>query len=300
MHALKTLALTALLCAALPASAEAQKATATKSVVLAPVSSLSASKPKALTRIEKTIEAGLAKVPKVKVVNARTAASKAEKAKRPELRSCEGEPTCLAQLGSLVSAQYTVYAEVGGLGDAQVVYLKLIDVKSAKEIRSTLIELSSSQDAKAKSAEAAIRLIAPKTYVGSLNIKTSVKGAIIYLDGQKRGTTPSKTISGSVGSHALRVTHPEHRDYVRFVDLAFGKATDITAELQPLPGVEQRLALEGVMGGGATGLGGPVRETPWYFRWYTIAGGVTAVGVTSAILFSAFGGDIDFDTEKSL
>jgi hypothetical protein len=300
MHALKRLALTALLCAALPASAEAKKAPAAKSVVLAPVSSLSASKPKALTKIEKTIEAGLAKVPKVTVVNARSAAAKADKAKRPELRSCEGEPACLAELGTLVSAQYTVYAEVGGLGDAQVVYLKLIDVKSAKEIRSTLIELSSSQDAKAKSVEAAIRLIAPETYVGSLQVKTSVKGAIIYLDGQKRGTTPSKSISGAVGSHALRVTHPEHRDYVRFVDLEFGKATDITAELQALPGVEQRLAREGVIGGGKTGPRGPVRETPWYFRWYSIAGGAAAVGVTSAILFGVLGGGIDFDTEKNL
>jgi hypothetical protein len=268
-------------------------------VVLAPLSSLSVSKPKALVAIEKKIEAGLAKVPNVTVVTARQAASKAFNAKRPELRVCEGAPACLADLGTLVSAQFTVYAEVGGLGDAQVVYLKLIDATSKKEIRSTLIELSASGDAEASSLAAATRLLAPETYVGSLQVTTPVKGAIIYVDGQKRGTTPSKAISGPVGSHALRVTHPEHRDYVRFVDIDFGKVTPVTAELQPLPGVSQRLSREGVIGGSGIAAG-PSQATPWYLRWYTIAGGVTAVGVTSAIIFGVIGGGIDFDTERTL
>lgn len=299
MHALKFLALAALMCALMPASASAQKAPAKKSVVLAPLSSLSVSKPKALVAIEKKIEAGLAGVPNVSVVTARQAAAKAFEAKRPDLRTCEGAPACLAELGTLVSAQFTVYAEVGGLGDAQVVYLKLIDAKSSKEIRSTLIELSASGDAKANSIAAATRLLAPETYVGTLKVSTPVEGAIIYVDGQKRGTTPSKAITGAVGSHALRVTHPEHRDYVRFVDIDFAKVTDVTAELQPLPGVSQRLSREGVIGG-AGAAAGPPQTTPWYLRWYTIAGGVTAVGVTSAILFGAFGGGIDFDRERTL
>jgi hypothetical protein len=299
MRALKSLALGALACALLPASANAKGAPAAKSVVLAPLSSLSVSKPKALVAIEKTIEAGLAKVPKVTLVTARKAAAKADQAKRPELRSCEGSPTCLAELGTLVSAQYAIYAEVGGLGDAQVVYLKLIDVKAAKELRSTLIELSSSGDANANSLAAATRLLAPKTYVGTLKVETPVRGAVIYVDGQKRGTTPSKAISGTVGSHALRVTHPEHSDYVRFVDIEFGKTTSVSPELKPLPGVSQRLSREGIIGGTGSGVG-KSHATPWYLRWYSIAGGVAVVGVSSAILFSAFGGDINFDAEKNL
>jgi hypothetical protein len=233
-------------------------------------------------------------------VTARTASASSLKAKRPELRICEGEPGCLADLGKLVSASYTVYAEVGGLGDAQVVYLKLIDVAQGKEIRSTLIELSSKGNSKEQSIAAATRLLAPETYEGSLQVTTPVQGAIIYMDGQKRGTTPSKSITASVGSHALRVTHPEHRDYVRFVDIAFGQETEVNAELLPLPGVSQRLSREGIIGGGNPGAGGPVRATPWYLRWYTVAGGVAVVGVTSAIIFGALGGDIDFETEKNL
>ncbi len=268
--------------------------------MLAPVSSLSGSKPKALVAIEKTIEAGLTQVPNVTLVRARTAAEKADSAKRPDLRSCEGAPACLAELGTLVSVQYSVYAEVGGLGDARVVYLKLVDVATKKELRSTLLELSSSHDAKANSLAAATRLLAPETYVGTIDVSTPVKGAVIYLDGQKRGTTPSKAISSSVGSHALRVTHPEHRDYVRFIDIEFGKATKITTELQPLPGVSQRLSREGIIGGtGGTGFG-KVEQTPWYFRWYTVAGGAAVLGVTSAIItFVVFDG-IDFDAQRKL
>jgi hypothetical protein len=293
----------ALVLALAPAGASAKKAptTASKSVVLAPVSSLSASKPKALVAIEKTIEQGLASIPKLKVVTARSAVQMANTAKKPELRSCEGEPVCLAQLGTLAGTQYVVYAEVGGLGESQVIYLKLIDVAQGKEIRSTLIEVSSNSDTKTASNAAATRLLVPEKYVGSLVVKAKVKGAIVYVDGQKRGTTPAKAISGSVGSHAIRITHPEHRDYVRFVDLQFGKQTEIKVELKMLPGVSKRLALEGVIGGG--GGGGNVNtaagETPWYLRWYSIGGGLTLIGVSSAIILSTFGG-IDYDDQKFL
>lgn len=300
MHALSSITIAALAIALGSSTAQAQKAPASTSVVLAPVSSLSVAKPKALIQIEKTIESGLSTVPGVRLVTARSAAEKASKAKRPELRTCEGDTGCLAALGGLVSASYTVFAEVGGLGDAQVVYLKLIDVATAKEIRSTLIELSSSEDAKAKSSAAATRLLTPDAYTGVLKITTPVKGAVIYLDGQKRGTTPSKPIKGSVGSHALRVTHPEHRDYVRFVDIDFGKATTLKAELQPLPGVSQRLSLEGVIGGGSAGPQGPIGGTPWYLRWYTITGGAVVVGVTSAIIFGALNDFDSFETVKNL
>lgn len=298
MHALKNITVAALVLALAMPIAQAQPDPASQSVVLAPVSSLSATKPKALTGIEKTIETGLGKVPNLKVVTAKTATKSATKAKRPELRSCDGDPSCLAQLGALVSVQYTIYAEVGGLGDAQVVYLKLVDVATTKEIRSTTIELSSKSDAATASAAAATRLLAPKSYVGTLEVSTPVKGAILYLDGQKRGTTPSKAISAPVGSHALRVTHPEHRDYVRFVDIEFGQKTSIAAELQALPGVSQRLSREGVIGDPNPS---SIRhnDTPWYLRWYSISGGAAVLAISGALIGSAITG-IDADKIKKL
>jgi hypothetical protein len=300
MHALKQLTAAFVIGTMALPMAQAQKAPKSQSVVLAPASSLSGAKPKEITEIENTVEAGLGTVPMVKVVGAKAASASANKAKRPELRSCEGDAKCLAALGALVSVQYTVYAEVGGLGDAQVVYLKLVDVATATEIRSTTIELSSSSDAKAASAAAAARLLAPDSYIGTVNVTTPVKGAIVYVDGQKRGTTPTGPISAPVGSHALRVTHPEHRDYVRFVDIEFGKATAINAELQPLPGVSQRLSREGIIDGGVAGGSIKYNETPWYFRWYTITGGAAAVAITSALIFGAVRDDINPSAIKDL
>lgn len=296
---MKQLAAAFLVCTLALPVAQAQKAKK-RSVVLAPVSSLSAAKPKALTGLEKTIEAGLGSIPQIKIVTAKSASDKANKAKRPELRSCEGNVKCLAELGTLVSVQYAIYAEVGGLGDARVVYLKLVDVAKGKEIRSTTIELSKNSNAKAESAAAAARLLTPESYVGTVKLEAPVKGAIVYLDGQKRGTTPTKPIEAPVGSHALRVTHPEHRDYVRFVDIEFGKATNIKADLQPLPGVSQRLAAEGVIGGG--GVKGSIhyKETPWYLRWYTITGGGVGVAIVSAVIFGALRDDINANSVKDL
>lgn len=281
--------------------ARGQKHPLSRSVVLAPVSSLGATKSKKLTAIEKTIERGLAAVPKIVVVTARSAAQSANKAKRPELRSCEGEASCLAMLGALVSAQYAIYAEVGGLGDAQVVYLKLVEVKTAREIRSTTMELSKTSDAATTSVAAATRLLAPKDYVGTIAVSTPVQGAVVFVDGQKRGQTPSEAISIPVGSHALRVTHPEHRDYVRFVDIKFGRQTSITAELQALPGVSQRLSREGIIGGLNTDPNS-IRhnETPWYYRWYAISGGAAAVVISSALIIGAVSGGIDADKIKNL
>jgi hypothetical protein len=259
-------------------------------VVLAPIASLNEGSSAKLGKVRGVIEEGIRKVAG-ELITAKAAANQANKAKRPELRSCEGDVGCLSQLGALVSAQSVVYAEVGGLGDAQVVYLKLIDVGTAKEVRSTTMELSASTNPLVAEG-AATRLISPKSYVGSLQVTTGIEGAMIYVDGQKIAKTPSEDIPVLVGSHALRVTHPEHHDFVRFVDIGFKEKSTVEATLQPIAGISQRLAAEGVIGSGQNVKG--QGEQPWYLRWYTITGGLLAIGVTSAIIMSTTG-TIDAD-----
>ncbi len=284
---------------AMPSLAQAQSG-GEQRIVLAPLSSLSGESSRELASVEKVVEAGLAAVPGVTLISARDANQAARKAKKPELRSCEGEVPCLSALGTLVGAEYAVYAEVGGLGGAQVIYLKIVDARSSKELRSTTLELADGQDQASDSLAAATRLISPHRYVGFLEFKTSVPGATVFLDGHKIATTPSAPISIYVGSHALRVTHPERSDYVRWVDIDFQKTTSIEADLQLLPELKKNLSIEGVLANPQDNTTVKYRPTPWYYRWYTIGGGTAALLVGSAVLFSSFGDEVNADLTKHL
>lgn len=270
------------------------------SIVLAPLASTAGDKGKGHRQLELVIEGGLAALPGASVVTAIDATKAARKAKRPELRTCDGDAACLTELGRLVAAQHVIYAEVSDLGDAQVIYMKVVDVGSGKELRSTTLKLDTASEHQRASKAAAAQLLMPERYVGTLEVKTKVEGASVFLDGHKLATTPSAPVTVYVGSHALRVTHPEHSDYVRFVDIEFEQNTVIDAELAGLPGVDKKLSAEGVLGGGpAANEVVTYRERPWYFRWYTIAGGVAAIAITSAVLASD-GSSINADLIRDL
>jgi hypothetical protein len=206
----------------------------------------------------------------------------------------------LAELGSLASAKYAIYAELGGLGDAHVIYLKLVDVAARREVRSTVLELGAKSDQKAEASAAMTRLLAPESYVGTLAIKGAVKGARVYLDGHLLPLGPAKEQPVFVGSHALRITHPEYRDYVRFVDIHFQQRAEIEATLVPLPSVSRSLKKDGTS---ANATGDTVlveHEAPWYKQWYTIAGGAVAVAILSGVIVGLAADGVDSDAIRQL
>lgn len=288
MHAINVLSCVVLLVALAGESKVATAAPAGgKTVVLAPASSMGNSN-KGLRKVESLIEEGIAALPETQVITALSAGRATRKAKRPELRTCEGDVACLKELGVLMNATHVVYAEVSDLGDAEVIFLKALDVRAGKDVRSTTLKLGKGSNRKRESKAAAAQLLAPDLYVGTLNVKSTIADASVFLDGHKIGTTTSPPVSVYVGSHAMRVTHPEHSDYVRFVDVHFEEETVVNAELLGLPGLDQRMQAEGVLGGGtaASNIIVTHRERPWYLRWYTITGGVAAIALTSAVLAS--------------
>ena len=200
--------------------------------------------------------------------------------KKPTLRTCDGDPSCLAELGRDVGARYVVYGEVGGLGDVEIVYLKVIDVAGARELRSTTVELGGAKS-RNRARAAAVLLLAPERYLGRLAVSVDIAGASIYVDGTRVARSPSKALSLSVGTHALRVTHPEFRDFVRFVDIAFDAETAVPVELQKFPIVTSDITRDGQIAGPSNIIYRGVEPTPWYRRWYTVAGFGTVVLVTS-------------------
>jgi hypothetical protein len=281
--------------AANPASAREAKR-----VVLAPISTLgSEATSKQTQQISKAVAAGIAAVPGHSATAGKDVRRAIRKAKRSELKVCDGDVECLSALGTLMNAPYVVYGELGGLGDAQVLTLKLVDVAARRETRSTTAQFSAAGDIDTEARAAAYRLLAPGLYVGQLALEIDIEGAIIFLDGEKVATSPTPPIKAEVGNHALRVTHPEYRDYVRFVDVRFDEAAKLEIGMRAFPIIEDEMRQQSKGAKGPIDTGsGKRKAAPWYHRWYTIAGAGAIVFVGSAVIVGLASDGIDSDREE--
>ncbi len=296
-----TVTLFAALATASAASADVARK---QTIVLAPLATLgSETSSKTTAKIRAPLRSGLAAVPGVVVVSDRLVKKKLRKAKRARLRACDGDSTCLAELGQLLAADAVVYGELGGLGDAQIVYLKLVDTSAAKEVRSTALELGALAPAEAESRAraAAFRLLAPESYIGRLRVDTETTAASIYVNGKLVGKSPSPPIPLPVGTHALRVTHPEFRDFVRFVDIEFDTDYPVRADLARYQVISSDIkALPGDKTGKDNVIYQGREATPWYREWYAVAGLSAATLLTSALVIGLIANGIDADRETTV
>lgn len=251
-------------------AAGASPARAERVVAIAPLSTLGAEDTSAGTRaLVGQIEAAVAALPDTRVVRAAQVVEAIKKAKKPQLRACEGDPGCLTELASLVGAQLVISGEVGGLGESKVVYLAAVE--QGKELRSTTLAVGPSDDG-GGAAGAAVRLLDPESYRGTLRFAIDVTGATVFINGSKVKPSAKGELALPVGTQAVRVTHPEYHDFVRFIDVEFGRTVDVAVGLQQYP--IARLDLQGK----------PVNrdqveylDPPVWRRWYVV--GPAAIGL---------------------
>lgn len=256
-------------------------------LALAPLTSLGSVDTSAEARkVEAAIAQELAAFGRAGVISAAQVVDLTKKAKKVHLRACDGEAACLTELGRLVGASGVVFGELGGLGDVQVLSLGVVDVATGKELRRVQVSLAQADQGGVPGA--VVRLFAPDRFVGQLLVRTPVEGATIYIDGKRIARSPSPPIRMGVGAHALRVTHPEHRDFVRFVDIAFGTEVAIDVPLEKFASIES--SVESTARPTPTG---PIRYVDgppvWYRRWWAVAG-FAAIALGGAI---AIGASID-------
>ncbi len=265
-----------------------------RKVALAPMTALGTEDTsESAKKIQADLEQAIAGVDATTVIAGKAVLDAIKKAKKPQLKVCEGELACLAELGKLLGADLVVAGEAGGLGDVQVVYLELVDVATAKGVRSTTLEVGNTNEGGA--AGAAYRLLAPDQYTGEMTLELDVAGASVYVDGKKLGkATAGKPIAFAVGTHALRVTHPEYHDFVRFVDISFRGDTTVEVSMKQFPITETELTGTGTKGprGKITYIDDP---TPWYRKWWAIAAfsGILVVGAAATAGVIADGVDAD-------
>jgi len=266
---------------ALPAQAQKAPAAPRPLVALAPLATLDAEDTSApIKKLTAQLEAAIGAIG-MRTISAATVADAIKKAKKPQLRACEGDPACIAELGKLVGATYVVAGQIGGLGDSKIVYLNATDVGAAKELRSTTLTLSKQDDGVAATA-AIVRLLDPAKHRGTLHFAIDVSGTTIYVNGQRNKLDAKSELSLEVGTQAIRITHPEYRDFVRFIDVAYGKTVDVPVGMLQYPIVRRDVQ------------GNPINrdkqvllDPPWYRRWYVVGGGAVVLGVVTAIVVSS-------------
>jgi hypothetical protein len=254
-------------------------AAAERVVALAPLATLGTEDTSAESKkLAAAIEAGLALVPGTKVVTALQVSDAIKKAKKPALRLCERDPACLAEVGKLVGAAIVIDGEVGGLGESQVVYLGATDVATGKELRSTTLQVGAKDDGGGPNG-AAVRLLDPDRYRGSLHFVIDVNGATIYVNGTKAQLSPKNDVTLPVGTQAVRVTHPEYRDFVKFIDVGYNRTTDVAVGMTQYPILQHDLQGKPISTDRITYI-----DPPWYRRPVAYGIGAGVLLIATAII----------------
>lgn len=258
-------------------------------VALTPLTAVGAEDTTASTKtVIAQLENAIAAMPETKVIRAAAVGDAITKAKKPALKVCDLDPGCLAEVGKLVGANVVIAGEVVGIGDAKVIYLNASE--PGKQAKSTTLTLGGKDDSGGGPQGAVIRLLDPDKYRGTLHFTIDAAGATIFVNGSKMPPDAKGNIALTVGTQAVRVTHPEYQDFVRFVDVQYGKVVEVPVNMKQYPIVRRDLQ------------GKPInRDTinyvdpPWYKRWYVITGGAVVLGVATAIIVGTIVHDLPGD-----
>jgi hypothetical protein len=206
----------------------------------------------------------------------------------PKATAGEAPATRAQQLARDLNASRALMVDVARLGDGQVVYLQGIDSKTGQSLGSTTASLSNTrplpQADKTALRGAVVRVFEPDRYVGRLQLKLDVKGAELLVDGRPISGDLGRAIELPVGTHALRVTHPAYRDFLRFVDIAYDQTVALDVPLAAYPLTEGEMAERQRRSAGP-----PVAVyVPWYRSWWALTlAGVVLTGVTAGIVIGA-------------
>jgi hypothetical protein len=174
--------------------------------------------------------------------------------------------------------QRVLQAEVARLGEGRILYLQ-----ATAPTASTTVALKgsggpSSGDRDAIEA-ALVKVLRPDRYNGRLQLKIDVPNAELQLDGKKLASATG-TLEVPVGTHALRVTHPAYRDFLRFVDVEYDKTLPIDVALSAYP------LAEGEMTEKLRQRKQPKKQLPWYRTWWALSlAGVVLTGATTGLVY---------------
>ncbi len=213
------------------------------------------------------------------------------KLKGPARVDAKADPRPQAKAQTLaheLSADLAISAEAQALGDGAVVYLRVSDGNGRVQGSTTVAVSADALKAGGAELERQLRgglvqILDPKAFTGSLELRIDVNGAQLEIDGKAVALPPIVgPIALSVGAHAVRVTHPAYRDFLRFVDVRFDRTESQQVTMAAFP------LTEGEMDEKNKRADTPKRKVKWYRSWWALTiTGVVLAGATAGIAYGA-------------
>jgi hypothetical protein len=262
----------------------AATARADRVVAIAPLSTLGAEDTSTATKqLGDQLAAAAGALSATKVVKPEQVVAAIKKANQPQLKACEGDATCLVELGKLVGATQVVTGEIGGLGASTVVYLTASDVATGKELHTATLTVGAPDAATA----AMTQLLDPDKYRGTVKLVIDVQDAKIQVNGDYLTLDAQGRLDLPVGTHAVRVTSPQYHDFAKFVNVEYGKVTEVKVGMLAYPMVEHDVQ------GKPTNIDKIVydKPVPLWRRWYVAGPVLVVVAVGAGLLAGAIAHD---------
>jgi hypothetical protein len=159
--------------------------------------------------------------------------------------SCAGEVACLAQAGRAAAAGRVFTGTVGVVDDQVHLALRVIDVASAQESAAETATAAHDQ-AEVAVGISALRLLDLQRYneSGAIHVQCAAAGAVVWVDGAERGTTP---LLGPIdklppGRRQVEVRLPGVQSYIGFVEAPVDAVATLSLRVREGQLVEEALA----------------------------------------------------------
>jgi len=214
----------------------------------------------ALPGIEGRIAALLRKQTSLQIVDADEARKAYGSRLDADVVACAGDSACIAKVGNKIGVREVLLVGVSEFGDV-ILTLQRIDVKRRDVAMRIAEALAAEADPSDGDLGGYLRRVLPESDFlrhGTIKVSANLAGAEVYVDAERRGTTPIDTLTvRAPATYDLRLTKRGYTPFSARVAVPPDGEVEVTA----------RLTREG---GGA-----------WYTKWWVaaIAGVVVAGGV---------------------
>jgi len=190
---------------------------------------------------------------------------------RRALETCQGRAECINEVVGGLGFDAFIVGNITGLGNSRVVNLKLIDVRSGETLQRAAEKASGDEsELIGYMRKAAVQLVAPEKFLGTLEIVAEQPSIQILVDGALIGTTPleSNKIRVPAGRCALEATGAGLVRFSKIIDIPYDDSVTVSINLPT----------NDVFVGG---------QTPYRNRWWTWAlVGAGALGVGMGAYFN--------------
>lgn len=184
---------------------------------------------------------------------------------------CGATPPCLLEVAAAVGFDSVITGNLTGLGDERVIDLRHLSAVSGEELGRQSVQASGDErELIVQIRGAAVKLLAPERYVGTVAFDVKQTGVRVVVDGQLVGITPlpRAQLDLRVGRHAIEASGEGLVPFSEMVEVRYGELRSVTIDLPQ----------NTVFVGG---------DTPYYARWWTWA--IAGAGATGLGLGGYFG-----------